>query len=178
MFPSFRCWLAALRLSIPNYLGFAAFTFMFWCIAIAGVAIAAASGDWKILPICIAMAASALLIGILFYMLLSLLWFGVLKLLWSKPPIAIAPNWVQMPLNFAISLIAALPIAIIFTGRISKVAAIETLYNVETYLPDNYVVDLIFRFYWLWLLVAAYSYHFVAKCFKPTENKAIKTKLN
>ncbi|GAB4465556.1 MAG: hypothetical protein OHK0037_20430 [Elainellaceae cyanobacterium] len=178
MFPSLRCWLAALRLSIPNYLGFAVFTLMFWCLTFAGVMISTASGEWQALAFFMGMAGASLLIGILFYLLLSLVWLGILKIFWSKPPIAIAPNWVQMPLNFAISLIAVLPIALMFAGRISRDVAIETVYNIEMYLPDDYVVDLVFRFYWLWLLVSAYSYHFVSKHDKRTKKQSIKTELN
>ena len=161
MFPSLRCWLAALRLAVPNYLGFSVFTFIFWCFTFAGILLSTAAGDWRTFAIFMAMASATLLIGILFYLLLSLLWLGVLKLLWSKPPSAIAPNWVQMPRDFAISLIAVLPIALIFAGRISKDAAIETIYKVDLYLPDGYAIELMFRFIWLWLLIVAYSYHFL-----------------
>lgn len=175
MFPSLQCWLAALRLSIPNYLGFSVFTFSFWNFTFAGVMLSVASGDWHALALCMGIAGATLLIGIIAYLLLSLLWFGVLKLLWSQPPIAIAPNWVQMPVNLAISLVAVLPIALIFAGRLSRDIALEAFYK---HLPHGYVIDLMFRFYWLWLLVAAYSYHIVFKCFKRKNIAIKKTELN
>ncbi|HEY9660989.1 MAG TPA: hypothetical protein V6C65_21245 [Allocoleopsis sp.] len=156
-FPSFRSWCNAIKLSIIAYLGVLVFPFYAWFIIfLSGIALL--SGEFQAGVQLLGIAALVLWVGFLFYLIVQLVWKFILHLLWSEPPHLLMPTQ-GIKANahkFLIIIIATFPLSVIFVSHIATEATIEVTTGIEIIKSSGFTVDLIMRFYWLWLLSSAY----------------------
>jgi hypothetical protein len=172
-FPSFRAWCSALRLSILAYLGIMVFPFYTWISVLLGAIslITNRSQLYTSFLIFIGAAATILIIGFVFYITVKALLRLILWMFWSKPPEWLLPAR-SMKVNlhkYAVLSVATLPLAIIFVLLITAETHVEVTTGVEIIKHRDFIANLIMRFFWLWLLSAAYLLHwFPTKKDQPT----------
>lgn len=163
MFPAFKTWCSAFRLSMLAYFGVIIFPFFFWQGVLLGCLLLI-SGELQPSKVWLAIAGislACLLIGFVLYLIVKLLWRFILRLLWSNPPQLLIPtSGFKVNLHkFIVLSVATLPIAAIFMLIIAAKTSVHVTTGVAIINRQGSTVDFMIRLYWLWLLTAAYLLH-------------------
>lgn len=163
IFPSFRSWMEALKLSLPAYLGVMVFPFFGWAgLAFVLLLLGATGFQTDVTAFVLTIAALvSFAIGLVFHALLKLVWWGMLKLLWNHPPRWLSPaaGFKATLHSFIILAVATAPLAALFL--LLSLAGVNIEDWPEQAIPDSGEIfaTFVMRFYWLWLLSAAYLIH-------------------
>jgi hypothetical protein len=157
-FPSLSSWVHAAELCIPAYAGVLLFPFFFWSAFLLSI-VSTCLGDVETSIILLISAIGMLLMGVGAYQLILLLYGLVLKVFWTNPPRAIAPPKFKASLHsFGILTFATLPLAIIYCVIIAAEVHVETSTGMEIMKRPDFMAHFLMRFFWLWLIAAAYLY--------------------
>ena len=156
--PSFKAWRNALLLFIPAYgAGTVVFLFGFWLFFLTFCILL----PWyePALLFFLGMAFIALVVGSIWYLLANFLYSLLLRLLWYKPP-----SWLLSPQSFkqnlahlGVAIAAAFPVAAIYVIHILWISNLEALTKIDY--KAIYAPDLMLKLSWLWIIAAAYVYH-------------------
>ncbi|NDJ23665.1 hypothetical protein GS682_18880 [Nostoc sp. B(2019)] len=155
-----QSWMMAVRLAIPAYLGAnVIFAFEFWRYSLVGVLLTVTGNNGLILFL--AISAIALLLALIWFLILTRVYALLLKLLWSNPP-----QWLSLPKlrllivrDFGILTLSVLPIVAIFAIYILLFTSFkQTFADLKT--PKLTYNIFLLRFWWIWLISAAYLYQF------------------
>ncbi len=158
--PSLKCWLKAVRLAIPAYLGGVVFNFYFWLALSLWFVMMSASPGVEALAF-LALPLVVLVMGILWALLLRALWFLVGRFLWSNPPGWLKEStWGEFWKGVVISHLATLPVFLVYLCLVSGRVAYRVWGGWSGGFPVLRPPVLIVELLWLWLLTAAYLYHF------------------
>ena len=174
--PSFKAWRNALLLMIPAYgAATVVFLFAFWLFFLTAEgghpqAPPMIGGErmtfcillpWYDIPFLffLGMGLIALVIGSVWYLSVNFLYSLFLRLLWDKPPLFLksSQSLKQNLIHLAIAIAATCPIAAIYVIHLLWIANIEVLTEIDY--KSIYVPDFILKLSWLWLIAAAYLYH-------------------
>ena len=157
-FPTFRSWRNALPLFIPAYgAGTVVFLFAFWLFFLVFCVLL----PWYEPPLLffLGMGLLFLLAASIWYLLVVFLYSLLLRLLWDKPP-----SWLRSPQSFKQNLVhlgvavaATFPIAAIYIIHLLGSANLEVLTKIDY--KSIYAPDLMLKLSWLWIIAAAYVYH-------------------
>jgi hypothetical protein len=159
--PYSKSWMMAIKLAIPAYFGATVvLAFEFWRYSLVGGLIAVtgnASNNGLIFFF--AVAAIALLLALIWFLILTRVYALLLKLLWSNPP-----QWLILPKfrslvirDFGILVLSILPIVAIFAIYILFVSSFkQTFADLRT--PRLTYDIFLLRFWWLWFISAACFY--------------------
>ena len=161
-FPSFKAWRNALLLFIPAYGAVSViFFFAFWLIFLTFCVLI----PWydPVFLFFLGMALIALLIGSIWYLLVSFLYSRFLPLLWDKPP-----SWLKSPQSFkqnlahlGVAIAATFPIAVVYVVYLLWVGGFEALIDSFTEPDIKHIPapDVMLKLSWLWIIAAAYVYN-------------------
>lgn len=175
-FPSFRAWRSALRLSILAYLGIMVFPFYAWFSVLLSV-ICLITTEFQSNTLWLTFLGTAiilLIVGFVFYIAIKALFRLVLWILWSEPPKWLLPaKSIKVNLHkYAVLSAATLPLVVIFTLIITVETHVEITTGVEIIKHKDFLVNLLMRFFWLWLLSSAYLLHWFPLRTKPLSDES------
>lgn len=159
-----KSWMMAIRLAIPAYFGATVvFAFEFWRFSFLGSIIAATTGSKGIIFFFV-VSASALLLAFIWFLILAGIYRLLLKFLWSNPP-----QWLILPKfrllvirDFGILVLSIFPIFIIFAIYIMFITGLKQSLD-DLRIPKLTYDIFLIRFWWLWLICAAYLYQLYSK---------------
>lgn len=156
-FPTFKAWRNALLLFISVYgAATVVFIFAFWLFFITFCILL----PWYATPLLffLGIASISLVVASIWYLLINFLYSLLLRFLWDNPP-----TWLRSPhslkqnlAHLGVAIAATFPIATIYVIHLLWIGHIEALAKVDY--KTIYAPDLILKFSWLWLIVAAYIY--------------------
>lgn len=157
-FPSVSSWIHAGELCISAYAGLLLFPFFFWSAFLLSIVSTCLSDVVTSIQLLI-FAIGMLLMGFGAYQLVLLLYGFVLKIFWSNPPKIIAPPKFKASLHgFGILVWATLPLAAIYCAIIAAEVHVELSTGIEIMKQPGFMTHFLKRFFWLWLIAAAYLY--------------------
>jgi hypothetical protein len=156
--PSLSSWIHAAELCIPAYAGVLLFPFFFWSAFLLSI-VSTCLSDVETSIILLISAIAMLLMGFAAYQLILLVYGLALKIFWTNPPKAIAPPGFKASLHsFGILAWATLPLAAIYCAIIAAEVHVELSTGMEIMKRPGFMVHFLMRFFWLWLIAAAYLY--------------------
>lgn len=160
MFPSFRSLVGALKLMIATYLGGMVFAFAFWFLLINSLILFGLTLHTDSFVLALP-GIFFLVAGLIFYVIQLGVWSLFLKILWSKPPQFFRVKWSRFWIDFSISVVATLPIALVFILKFGyqdswKVFLTKASIHSEYLLGVRQTVpNFLIQFAWLWFICAA-----------------------
>ena len=158
LFPSLSSWIHAAELCIPAYAGILLFPFFFWSAFLLSIVNSCLLDIGTSIILLIA-AIGMLLAGFGVFQLILLLYRFVLKIFWTHPPKAIVPPDLKASLHsFGILVWATLPLAVIYCAIIALEVHAEMSTGVEIMKQPGFMSHFLMRFFWMWLIAAAYLY--------------------
>ncbi|QLE59198.1 hypothetical protein [Nostoc sp. TCL26-01] len=160
-----KAWIMAMKLGIPAYFGATViFAFEFWRYSLVGSILAVTNHNGIILFFIV--SVGALLLALIWFLILAGVYALLLKFLWSNPP-----QWLRLPKfsslvirDFTILVFSILPIIGIFAIYILFITGLKQSFDDLRQPKLTYDIFLL-RFWWLWLISAAYFYQISMKKF-------------
>ncbi len=160
-----KSWMMAIKLAIPAYIGATVlFAFEFWrYLIVGGIGLLSITNNSSLIFF-FAVSVIALLLALIWFLILTRVYALLLKFLWSNPP-----QWLILPKfralvirDFGILVLSILPIVVIFAIYILFFTSFKQTFTDLRTPRLNYDLFLL-RFWWLWLISAAYLYQWCQK---------------
>lgn len=155
MFPSFKAWLSAIRLTISALIcGSIAGPTAFWFFI---VSVSFLSPTPDVAPVMLALGVLALIVGLIWHLFLGLLWWLILKALWHHPPQWLRAGGLRAGLcSYGMMFVAAMPLtALVMLSAVLNALAGNTPRRVSL----ETSAGLMLLCWWMFPTMIAYFYH-------------------